>query len=102
MLVNGIMIPITVFLIERFTIRSLFLTAISLFAVGTFICAVAHGFSFLLAGSVLQALGGRNYDAVNAKNMFLIFPIENRGYNGDVWFWLLHLLQLLGLVYQDG
>src|SRR5690625_3443814 len=35
MLVNGIMIPITAFLIDRFTTRSLFLTAMSLFALGT-------------------------------------------------------------------
>src|SRR5699024_11735023 len=36
MLVNGIMIPITAFLIEKFTTRGLFLTAMGLFALGTF------------------------------------------------------------------
>src|SRR5690625_7092369 len=36
MLVNGIMIPITAFLIERFTTRHLFLTAMGLFDFGTF------------------------------------------------------------------
>src|SRR5690625_7658500 len=34
MLVNGILIPITAFLMEKFTTRQLFLTAISLFALG--------------------------------------------------------------------
>src|SRR5699024_9380386 len=41
MLVNGIMIPVTAFLIRKFTTRALFLTAIGLFIVGTIICASA-------------------------------------------------------------
>src|SRR5690625_6442492 len=41
MLVNGIMIPITAFLIERFTTRGLFLTAMGLFTIGTFICYIS-------------------------------------------------------------
>src|SRR5690625_4748650 len=39
MLVNGIMIPITAFLIEKFTTRKLFLTAMISFAFGTLIAA---------------------------------------------------------------
>ena len=34
MLVNGIMIPISAFLLERFTTRQLFITAMSIFAIG--------------------------------------------------------------------
>ncbi|MDN6123967.1 MAG: MFS transporter, partial [Brevibacterium sp.] len=37
MLVNGIMIPITAFLIQKFTTRGLFLTAMLLFIVGTLV-----------------------------------------------------------------
>ena len=44
MLVNGIMIPITAFLIERYTSRQLFLTAMSIFALGTLLCAVGVDF----------------------------------------------------------
>ena len=57
MLVNGIMIPITAFLIERYTSRQLFLTAMSIFALGTLLCAVGVDFSMLLIGRVLQAAG---------------------------------------------
>ncbi|MFP6334137.1 MFS transporter, partial [Bacillus subtilis] len=53
MLVNGIMIPITAFLIERYTSRQLFLTAMSLFTLGTLICAVGPNFAVLLIGRVL-------------------------------------------------
>src|SRR5690625_5936454 len=42
MLVNGIMIPITAFLIDRFTTRQLFITAMSLFALGTFVAIISR------------------------------------------------------------
>lgn len=35
MLVNGIMIPVSAFLLQRFTTRQLFITAMSVFAFGT-------------------------------------------------------------------
>ncbi|KQN98895.1 hypothetical protein ASF12_19060 [Paenibacillus sp. Leaf72] len=53
MLVSGIMIPITAFLIQRFSTRSLFFTAMGLFGLGTLICATAPDFSFLLTGRIV-------------------------------------------------
>src|SRR5690625_1872606 len=79
MLVNGIMIPVTAFLIDRFTTRRLFLTAMSLFAFGTFIAAVSPGFSFLLVGRIFQAAGAGIMMPLLQTIMFLIFPIERRG-----------------------
>lgn len=79
MLVNGIMIPITAFLIERFTTRQLFLTALSLFAFGTFLAAIAPGFSTLLIGRIFQASGAGIMMPLLQTIMFIIFPIERRG-----------------------
>src|SRR5690625_2148898 len=79
MLVNGIMIPITAFLIERFTTRKLFLTAMGLFSIGTLTCAIAPGVSFLLVGRILQASGAGIMMPLMQTIMFLIFPIEKRG-----------------------
>ncbi len=79
MLVNGIMIPITAFLIERFTTRSLFLTAVGLFAFGTLVCALAPNFSVLLTGRVLQASGAGIILPLMQTILFLVFPIEKRG-----------------------
>lgn len=79
MLVNGIMIPITAFLIERFTTRGLFLTAMGLFATGTLVAAVAPDFSVLLAGRVLQASGAGIMMPLMQTIMFLVYPIEKRG-----------------------
>lgn len=79
MLVNGIMIPVTAFLIERFTSRQLFLTAMSIFAVGTLLCAVGIDFSMLLVGRVLQAAGAGIMMPLMQTILFLTFPKEKRG-----------------------
>ncbi|PFG29797.1 EmrB/QacA subfamily drug resistance transporter [Paramicrobacterium agarici] len=79
MLVNGIMIPITAFLIQRFTTRGLFLTAMGLFAVGTLICAIAVNFPVLLIGRIVQAAGAGIIMPLMQTILFAIFPREKRG-----------------------
>ncbi|MBU7595774.1 DHA2 family efflux MFS transporter permease subunit [Metabacillus halosaccharovorans] len=79
MLVNGIMIPITAFLIERFTTRGLFLTAMGLLGVGTFICSISPNFAFLMTGRVLQASGAGIMMPLMQTILFLVFPVEKRG-----------------------
>ncbi|MFC0300610.1 MDR family MFS transporter [Virgibacillus soli] len=79
MLVNGIMIPITAFLIETFTTRRLFLSAMTLFAVGTLICALSLDFPMLMFGRVVQAAGAGIMMPLMMTVFLLIFPIEKRG-----------------------
>ncbi|GAB3797560.1 DHA2 family efflux MFS transporter permease subunit [Virgibacillus kimchii] len=79
MLVNGVMIPITAFLIERFSTRGLFLTAMGLFAVGTLVCAVSLNFEMLLTGRVLQASGAGIMMPLMQTILFLVYPRESRG-----------------------
>src|SRR5699024_4721830 len=79
MLVNGIMIPITAFLIEKYTTRRLFMTAMGLFTFGTFISAVAPDFSILLLGRIFQASGAGIMMPLMQTILFLLFPKERRG-----------------------
>lgn len=79
MLVNGIMIPITAFLIGRFTTRSLFLTAMSLFTLGTLTAAISGSFEVLLVGRILQAAGAGIMMPLMQTILMLIFPMEKRG-----------------------
>ena len=79
MLVNGIMIPITAFLIGKFTTRSLFLTAMGTFFAGTMIAAFSPTFSLLLVGRVLQGAGAGIMMPLLQTIMFLIFPVSQRG-----------------------
>ncbi len=79
MLVNGIMIPVTALLINRFTTRALFLTAMGLFGVGTLICAVAPNFGLLMVGRIIQASGAGIIMPLMQTILMLIFPVEKRG-----------------------
>ncbi|MFD1067991.1 MDR family MFS transporter [Oceanobacillus locisalsi] len=79
MLVNGIMIPITAFLIDKFTTRKLFMTAMGLFTLGTFIAAISPDFSYLLVGRILQASGAGIMMPLMQTILFLTFPVHRRG-----------------------
>ncbi|NHM31290.1 DHA2 family efflux MFS transporter permease subunit [Neobacillus terrae] len=80
MLTNGIVIPVTAFLMERFKTRQLFLFSIGVFAIGTLICAIAPAFSVILIGRVIQAIGAGILFPLIVNVIFTIFPIERRGF----------------------
>nr|WP_245690191.1 DHA2 family efflux MFS transporter permease subunit [Sediminibacillus albus] len=79
MLVNGILIPITAFLMERFSTRKLFLTAISLFAIGTFICGISPSFFLIIIGRIVQAAGAGIMMPLLTNVILSLFPLEKRG-----------------------
>ena len=79
MLVNGIMIPVTAFLIGKFSTRSLFLTSLGLFIVGTIICAIAPVYPVLLLGRVVQAASGGLMIPLMQTILFAIYSREERG-----------------------
>lgn len=79
LMTNGIMIPISAFLIDRFTTRGLFLTAISLFGLGTAIAAVAPIYPLLLLGRVVQASGSGIMLPLLMTVLLAIIPVERRG-----------------------
>ncbi len=79
MLVNGIMIPTTAFLIQKFSVRRLFLTAMILFTAGTIVAGFAHIFQILLIGRVLQASGSAIMMPLLMNVMLTSFPVEKRG-----------------------
>ncbi|WP_163970306.1 MDR family MFS transporter [Oceanobacillus halotolerans] len=79
LMVNGIMIPISAFLIERFTTRHLFLSAILLFGVGTTIAAVAPTFYVLVIARAVQAIGSGIMLPLLMTVLLLIIPVERRG-----------------------
>ncbi|SER35822.1 drug resistance transporter, EmrB/QacA subfamily [Gracilibacillus ureilyticus] len=79
MLINGIMIPISAFLIDRFTTRQLFISAMSVFAVGTLVAALAPSFSVLLAGRIIQSAGAGVMLPLMQTVFLMIFPVNKRG-----------------------
>ncbi|MBB3158696.1 MFS family permease [Microbacterium proteolyticum] len=57
MLTMAVVIPITGFLLQRFTTRQVFVTAMSLFSAGTLVAFLAPGFEVLVVARVIQASG---------------------------------------------
>jgi EmrB/QacA subfamily drug resistance transporter len=79
MLVNGIMIPVSAFLLERFTTRQLFITAMSVFTFGTLVAGLAPNFGVLLLGRVIQSSGAGVMLPLMQTVFFMIFPVNKRG-----------------------
>ncbi|MDR7001059.1 DHA2 family efflux MFS transporter permease subunit [Neobacillus niacini] len=79
MLVNGVMIPATAFLIQKYTARRLFLTAMSLFLLGTILAGFATSFPILLVARMIQASGSAIMMPLLMNVMLTSFPPEKRG-----------------------
>lgn len=79
MLVNGVLIPASAFLIQKYSVRRLFITAMGLFTLGTIIAGLAHVFPLLLAGRMLQASGSAIMMPLLMNVMLVSFPVEKRG-----------------------
>lgn len=79
MLVNGIMIPISAFLIEKFTTRQLFITAMSIFTLGTIVAGLAPNFEVLLFGRIIQSTGTGVMLPLMQTVFLMIFPVNKRG-----------------------
>ncbi|MEG0376100.1 MAG: MDR family MFS transporter, partial [Raoultibacter sp.] len=78
-LVNAIMIPITAYLIDRFSTRNLFVAAMAMFTAGSVLAGVAPEFGSLLVGRLLQAAGAGILMPMVMTVLMLTFPVEKRG-----------------------
>lgn len=79
MLVNGILIPISAFLFNKYSYRKLFIVALILFTIGSFICAISTNFPIMMGGRVLQAIGAGVLMPLGSNVIVTIFPPEKRG-----------------------
>ncbi|MDT3993604.1 DHA2 family efflux MFS transporter permease subunit, partial [Mammaliicoccus fleurettii] len=79
MLVNGILIPISAFLISKYSYRRLFLIAMVLFTVGSIVCAISFNFPMMMTGRVVQAIGAGILMPLGSNVFMTIFPPEKRG-----------------------
>ena len=79
MLVNGVLIPISAFLMETFGTRKLFTTSLLLFTAGSLISGVAPNFPIMLVGRLIQAAGAGVMMPLVMNLILIIFPPEIRG-----------------------
>ena len=79
MLTMAVVIPITGFLLRRFTTRQVFITAMSLFSLGTLLAVLSPGFSMLLVARVVQAMGTAIMMPLLMTTLMTIVPPHSRG-----------------------
>lgn len=79
MLVVGVLVPVTAILQQWFTTRQIFLSAMSLFFVGTVTSAVSPEFGVLLVGRIIQAIGTGMLLPLVMNVIMTIYPPEKRG-----------------------
>ena len=79
MLTMAVVIPATGFLLQRFSMRGLFMTAMSLFSAGTLLAALAPGFGALLGGRIIQAGGTAIMIPLLMTTVLNAVPAHRRG-----------------------
>lgn len=79
MLTNGIVIPLTAYLMGTFTTRQLFLGAMVCFGVGSVFCAAAPDFLVMMIGRVIQAAGAGIMMPLMMTVILNLYPPETRG-----------------------
>ncbi|MFC4453621.1 MDR family MFS transporter [Deinococcus sonorensis] len=79
MLTMAVVIPVTGFLLQRLSTRTVFFAAMTLFSVGTLLAGLAPGFTVLLLARVVQASGTAIMLPLLMTTVLTLVPPERRG-----------------------
>jgi DHA2 family lincomycin resistance protein-like MFS transporter len=79
LLTLAVLIPATGYVMRRFHLRAIFLTALTMFIIGTAISAVAPGFAVLLTGRIIQAAGTAVFVPLLMTTAMRLVPEARRG-----------------------
>ncbi|MFC3243858.1 DHA2 family efflux MFS transporter permease subunit [Gordonia humi] len=79
MLTMAVVIPTTGFILQRFSTRSVFITAMVLFTAGTALAAVSPNFILLVTGRVVQASGTAVMIPLMITTVLTFIPEQKRG-----------------------
>jgi len=78
-LIVGILVPVTAFLIHSFTTRQLFLSAMILFLLGTIMAVLSASFTTLLVSRMIQATGTGMLVPIMMNTALAVSAPEKRG-----------------------
>lgn len=79
LLTLGILVPVTGLLLQWYSTRQLFISALLFSIIGTLIAALAPSFSILMVARVIQAIGTGLLLPLMFNTILLVFPIHRRG-----------------------
>ncbi|POA00657.1 MFS transporter [Staphylococcus massiliensis CCUG 55927] len=80
MLVNGIMVPLTAYLMDKVKSKTLYLLSMGAFLLGSVIAAFAPNFLILMIARVIQAMGAGVLMPLMQFTLFTLFPRDKRGF----------------------
>lgn len=79
LLTMAVVIPVTGFLLQRFTTRTIFVAAMSFFSVGTLVAALSPGFAVLLIARIVQGCGTAIMLPLLITTVMELVPAATRG-----------------------
>lgn len=79
MLTMAVVIPVTGFMLQRLTTRTVFIAAMTLFCTGTFLGAIAPGFEALVLARIVQASGTAIMMPLMFTTVLTVVPEASRG-----------------------
>lgn len=79
MLTMAVVIPMTGYLMARIPGRALFILAVCLFTIGSFVATIAPAFEVLLIARVVQAAGTALIMPMLMTTIMVLVPVERRG-----------------------
>jgi len=79
MLTMAVVIPVTGFLLQRYTTRQVFIAATTLFSLGTLLAFLSPGFAMLVVARVVQASGTAMMLPLLMTTLMKIVPPQHRG-----------------------
>lgn len=79
LMTNGVLIPVTAFLVQKFSTKGLFVTGMGLFAAGTLIAGLAPHFYLLLLARVVQASGAAIVLPLLMNVILALYSVDKRG-----------------------
>ncbi|MFZ3131060.1 MAG: MDR family MFS transporter [Desulfosporosinus sp.] len=79
MLIIGILVPVVAFLLKTFSTKTLYLTAMILFTVGTISCGFSQSFPVLLVSRMVQGAGTGMLIPIMMNTIMEIYPPARRG-----------------------
>lgn len=79
LLTLGILVPLSGFLMQRFTTRHLFIVSLLFSIIGTGVSAISPTFAVLLTGRIIQAIGAAIILPLMMQVVLMIYPINQRG-----------------------
>ena len=79
LLTNGVVIPLSAFIIQRYSTRQVFLTGILIFFIGTMLGGFSPNFTILLIARIIQALGSGIMMPLMMTTILDVFQPHERG-----------------------